>query len=68
MEAKPCPFCGSNNIGVVPGSTFRWVRAVCGKCGAQAGEVRMQTLGEGNKDEWEAAAATGAIEEWNKRV
>jgi Lar family restriction alleviation protein len=67
-EIKPCPFCGSKDVGVVPGTTFRWMFAFCSDCGAQAGEVRVQTLGQGNKDEWEAAARIRAVEEWNKRV
>ena len=63
----PCPFCGSDNIEVCDGSTFRWVYAGCGDCGAQAGEVRRQTLGEGTREEWEAAAKLSAIVEWNRR-
>jgi len=63
----PCPFCGSENVEVCDGSTFRWVYAGCGDCGAQAGEVRRQTLGEGTAEEWEAAAKLSAIVEWNRR-
>lgn len=66
-DPKPCPFCGGTNIGVAEGSTFRWVFACCAGCGAQAGEVRVQTLGEGTTDEWAANARLDAMDEWNKR-
>ncbi len=65
---RPCPFCGSTNIGVVEGSTFRWVFACCGSCGAQAGEVRVQTMGPGTPDEWAKQARTDAMAEWNRRA
>lgn len=68
MSALPCPFCGSVNVTVVEGSTFRWRVAGCNDCGAQAGEVRIQTLGEGEKADWEASAHTAAIQEWNQRT
>ena len=40
----PCPFCGHQDVSVVEGGTFRWVHAVCNRCGVTAGEVRKQTL------------------------
>lgn len=39
-QAKPCPFCGAGNIQVREGSTFRWVVAECGNCGAIGPEAR----------------------------
>lgn len=68
IQALPCPFCGSTSIDVMNGSTFRWRFAYCMACGAQAGEVRAQTLGEGTPEAWEIAAKIRAIEEWNVRA
>ena len=65
---KPCPFCGGTNIEVVEGSTFRWRIARCLECGAQAGEIRIQTMGDGSKEEWEAKGYADAIAEWNTRI
>lgn len=39
-ELLPCPFCASNRIVALGGSTFRWVMAECADCGARCGEVR----------------------------
>jgi Lar family restriction alleviation protein len=63
----PCPFCGHVGISVCEGSTFRWRYAMCDNCGAQAGEVRHNTLAD------DQAAATKeshaeAIKEWNTRA
>jgi Lar family restriction alleviation protein len=66
-ELKPCPFCGETGVSVIEGSTFRWRLAQCNHCGAQATDVRIQTLGEGTQEEWEADAHRRAIEEWNTR-
>lgn len=60
ITPKPCPFCGSTNISVVEGSTFRWVKAECDDCGATCGDVRRVRTDAGNE--------TAAIEEWNKRT
>ena len=68
IEIKPCPFCGRTNIGVGPGDSFRWMLAYCRECGAQSGEVRVQTLGAGTPEEWNAAGRKAAIEEWNTRA
>jgi Lar family restriction alleviation protein len=66
-DLLPCPFCGATSVSVREGSTFRWRYASCDECGAQAGEVRRQTLGEGTKEEWEAEATRSALAEWNRR-
>jgi Lar family restriction alleviation protein len=63
----PCPFCGGTDITVIEGTSFRWKVAQCQDCGAQCGEVRKQTLGEGTQEEWNKKAEVDAIEEWNKR-
>ena len=68
MNLLPCPFCGHVGVTVHEGSTFRWRYASCDACGAQAGEVRVQTLGDGTKEEWEETAKREAIEEWNTRT
>lgn len=66
-EAKPCPFCGHVGIAIHEGSTFRWRVAECDACGARCGEVRVQTIGEGTKEEWEAEATSAVTAEWNRR-
>jgi Lar family restriction alleviation protein len=65
---QPCPFCGNREVSVYEGSTFRWRYAACDSCGAQSGEVRVQTLGDGTKAQWEAAASKDAIDAWNTRA
>ena len=65
---KPCPFCGADLVETYGGSTFRWMYAGCAECGAQAGEVRVQTLGDGDKEQWLAAARADALAEWNRRA
>lgn len=67
-ERKPCPFCGSHEVHVVEGDTFRWRVAVCGGCSARAPDVRIQTSGPGTPLEWEERARVNAMAEWNKRV
>ena len=64
---KSCPFCGGTSVFTSEGSTFRWWVAGCNECGAQAGEVRRQTLGDGTNEEWDEAARIEAIEAWNER-
>lgn len=66
-EPLPCPFCGCEEVSIEEGSTFRWRAVECSRCGARAGEVRIQTTGEGRRDQWEAAARRDAIKEWNCR-
>jgi Lar family restriction alleviation protein len=68
MHVKPCPFCGSENIEVEEGSTFRWRYAVCLDCDARAGEIRIQTAGAGHVHDWENTARINAFMEWNKRA
>ena len=63
-EIKPCPFCGSDKVTVIEGSTSRWCVAQCAECGAQSGEVRKECP--------VSSVQTGdmrkAIEEWNARA
>ena len=66
-QAKPCPFCGGTNIAPLEVS-HRWWVAECADCGAQCGEVRRQTMGEGTPVEWEAKARSDAIAEWGRRA
>jgi hypothetical protein len=51
----------------MPGSTFRWLYAACRSCGAQSGEVRIDTLSEW-REQAEDDARQRAIEEWNTRA
>ncbi len=67
LPLLPCPFCGHVGLDFNEGSTFRWLAYSCGKCG-MGSETRMQTLGEGTKEEWLAKAERIAIEEWNTRA
>lgn len=69
MTIKPCPFCGSTKPLVFrEGETFRWRVAECFQCGAKVGEERIQTLGNGTREEWEAACRKRLIEAWNTRA
>ena len=69
-RAKPigCPFCGAMNVSVSEGSTFRWRYAGCNECGAQSGEIRVQTLGDGDSEVWEEQATRDALAAWNARA
>jgi Lar family restriction alleviation protein len=65
--AKPCPFCGAEEINVMPGETFRWVFAYCQSCGARAGEVRVNTMAD-DQGKAKQDALENAIKAWNVRV
>lgn len=67
-DLKPCPFCGGIGVTVHEGSTFRWRVAECNYCGAQCGEIRVQTMGEGTPADWEKAGRAEAIKAWNDRA
>lgn len=67
-ELLPCPFCGHVGLDFKEGSTFRWIVAECSGCGASRGETRIQTLGEGTKEEWMDDAKEDAIRDWNRRA
>lgn len=67
VEPKPCPFCGHVGVTGYEGSTFRWWYVACNGCGAQCGEVRVQTL-DMPRDKAIEQAQREAIEEWNKRA
>lgn len=67
-QLKPCPFCGHVGLDFKEGSTFRWLVAECAGCGASRGETRIQTMGQGTKEEWMAAAQEDAIRDWNRRA
>lgn len=67
MTPLPCPFCGETSGAVAQTSTFRWRAWICG-CGVVGPEIRIQTMGDGTPEEWEAAASIHAIEAWNTRI
>jgi len=67
VTVMPCPFCGSHDVAVKEGETYRWRLMVCNCCGAAGPDVRIQTAGSGTHEEWERRAAVGAVAEWNKR-
>lgn len=66
VQSLPCPFCGHLGVTGYEGSTFRWYYVACDGCGAQCGEVRIQTIGMPRGDAVRVAHAE-AVEEWNKR-
>ena len=66
-EIRPCPFCGCASVGVREGSTFRWRFAQCEGCGAQSGEIRINTISH-DRVKSEADASAAAIKEWNTRA
>lgn len=66
-RALPCPFCGHVGLDFEEGTTFRWILANCSNCGANCGETRVQTMGEGDKALWWEKAKVNAIKEWNTR-
>lgn len=66
-DVKPCPFCGHAGLSFTEGSTFRWLAYNCDGCGV-GNEVRIATVGKGNKVEWRHAAVADAIREWNTRT
>ena len=65
--ALPCPFCGGTKIATYEGSTFRWRYAACNGCGAQAGEVRIETISL-PRPEAIAQADKELLAEWNTRT
>jgi len=67
-DVLPCPFCGHIGLDFSEGSTFRWMLADCGKCGATAGETRVRTVGEGTHAQWWEEAKPVAIGQWNTRA
>ena len=64
--ALPCPFCGGDDIWTYAGSTFRWRYAACSECGAQSGEVRIDTIGKA-RHAAVAEADKECLVEWNHR-
>jgi Lar family restriction alleviation protein len=65
-ELLPCPFCGSTDIVVREGSTFRWRIAICNECDATCGEIRHNTLAD-DQSQAEINSTKDAIELWNIR-
>ena len=71
-EFKPCPFCGSKNIGIkdtildsiigkdYPASSLRRIWGYCRQCGAESGKK----VGDVVYNEEEIAIG---VEMWNKR-
>ena len=66
----PCPWCGCkpDNLSVTEGSIVRWRLVECPECGAGPGEIRVQTMGEGTREAWEAKAHVDAATAWNIRA
>ena len=66
-DAKPCPWCGFVGVQVREGSSFRWMYAECDGCGVNGPEIRVQTLGEGTREQWWAEGKQDALDAWNLR-
>jgi restriction alleviation protein Lar len=67
-QIKPCPFCGNVGLDFTEGSTFRWMLASCSECGATCGEERVQTSGNGYREDWWQEAKIRATKTWNTRA
>jgi len=65
---KPCPFCGSDEVRVVEGSTIQWCAVECTNCFSTGPEVPAKISGTGTIEEWENKAKADAVAEWNKRT
>lgn len=70
LKLKPCPFCGSEKVGMSKGLTTSWlhynyrgnIRAiVCGNCGCCGGIFNTKALDEDVAEE-------KAVESWNRRA
>jgi len=59
MDPKPCPFCGSSNVGMMAAQP-KWGCVECVSCGARGPEVRTEYE---TSDHWRDAA----VAEWNRR-
>lgn len=68
MTPLPRPFCGEQGpLDVHEGSTFRWMLAECCYCGAQAPEVRIDTMSK-DRDVAIAQGRIDAVAAWNERA
>ena len=68
LKPRDCPFCGGQALSMSEGSTFRWRVLSCDCCGANAGETRIKTAGEGTQEDWAANCKAEAIAAWNRRA
>lgn len=66
-STKPCPFCGSDEVRVVEGSTIQWCAVECTNCFSTGPEVRAKISGTGTIEEWEAQDKESSIAAWNER-
>lgn len=55
-DRLPCPFCGSKNLAVMGGSTFRWHAIECLDCDARCGEVRIEAGAKALEESWDQRA------------
>jgi transcription elongation factor Elf1 len=62
----PCPFCGSENISMHEGETFRWRKMACNDCSASCGEFRYNTLT--SEQIADTQAKIDGANEWNSRA
>lgn len=65
-QPDECPVCRSKDIRVHEGDTFRWRYAICDACSFRGDEVRIQTMGQGMPEKWQAAARLDAIADMHR--
>ena len=68
MNNKPCPFCGSHNIGVDETDGYKWIAVRCSECGAIGPEVRAQDIRPAALPEFSERDHLSAFAEWNRRA
>lgn len=65
---KPCPFCGSDEVRVVEGSTIQSCAVECTNCFSTGPEVPAKISGTGTIEEWEEHDKESSVAAWNERT
>jgi len=64
---KPCPFCGSHNVGVQEGESYRYAQVACFECGALGPPIRLRDIRPAADPEFSERDHAAAQAEWDKR-
>lgn len=67
-ELRPCPFCGSHNVGMVETDGCKYAAMRCNECGVIGPEIRLSSLHFNPNDEFEPQDFEAAAAEWNRRA
>lgn len=67
MIPKPCPFCGSHNVGTQEGESYRYAMVACHECGALGPPIRVRDIRPAADPRFSERDETAAITEWNRR-